>query len=627
MKNNDNRPNTRSQRKKKHSKNTKTKISKKSKKDNLNVCKIDNSNNDDNDDEELEDALGKIDIVEVCGIEDDDYLTDYTNDESIIDKNGFENEIKDETDEIKDETDETGTIISEATTNQIDDEKSKSFKRRFEEIFDNNTIIMFNNKSLDNNISLDNIFPAILPNNVDKGYEDFSELNDNEILEDDEDYQEIHNKINKNKKYIEKNPNFSNYTSKEADYFLNLSVKNKNKVNKFERKTIHLNKEDIPIRFKIINSKIDDNLKAIALKKLNHLSSMNERSGEYFKILNYVENLCKIPCGIYKKLNIPKEPNNISNFLTNSYNILNKNVYGHDKSKEQIIRIIGQWISNPDLKGNVIGIHGSPGCGKTRLIKEGLCKALNLPFVFIPLGGINDSSYLTGHSFTYEGAIHGKIVDSLMKAKCMNPIIYFDELDKVSDSSRGEEIINTLIHMTDSTQNDAFFDKYFYDIPLNLSKALIIFTYNNDMLINRILRDRMIRINTEPYKNKDKISISKEFLIPEILRDFNFSRNELIFTYDIINYIISKSEREDGVRNLRRSIECIISNLNLLRLMDTNKKSSSFQLDTNPLNTNPLSINKFNIKYTTPFLIDKKLVDYLIKNNNEIDASVSHLYT
>jgi len=612
MKNNDNRPNTRSQggdsKDTKDTKNSKTKISKKSKKNNLNVCKIDNSNNNDNDDEELEDALGKIDIVEVYGIEDDDYLTDYTNDNSTIDKDD-----KDETDE----TDET-----EATTNQIDDEKSKSFKRRFEEIFENNTIIMFNNKLLDNNISLDNIFPPILPDNLDKENEDLSQLNDNEILEDDEDYQEIHNKINKNKKYIEKNPNFSNYTSKEADYFLNLSVKNKNKVNKFERKTIHLNKEDIPIRFKIINSKIDNNIKAIALKKLNYLSSMNQKSDEYFKNLNYIENLCKIPFGIYKKLNIPKEPNNISNFLKNSYNILNKNVYGHNKSKEQIIRIIGQWISNPDLKGNVIGIHGSPGCGKTRLIKEGLCKALNLPFVFIPLGGINDSSYLTGHSFTYEGAIHGKIVDSLMKAKCMNPIIYFDELDKVSDSSRGEEIINTLIHMTDSTQNDAFFDKYFYDIPLNLSKALIIFTYNNDMLINRILRDRMIRINTEPYKNKDKISISKEFLIPEILRDFNFSRNELIFTDDIINYIISKSEREDGVRNLRRSIECIISNLNLLRLMESNKKSSSFQLD-----TNPLSINKFNIKYTTPFLIDKKLVDYLIKNNNEIDASVSHLYT
>ena len=256
---------------------------------------------------------------------------------------------------------------------------------------------------------------------------------------------------------------------------------------------------------------------------------MNEKSGEYFKILNYVENLCKIPCGIYKKLKIPKDQTKVGNFLTESQQILDKNVYGHDKSKEQITRIIGQWIANPSLKGNCIGIHGSPGCGKTRLIKEGLCKALDLPFVFIPLGGINDSAYLTGHSFTYEGAIHGKIVDALMKAECMNPIIYFDELDKVSDSSRGEEIINTLIHLTDSTQNDIFYDKYFYDIPLNLSKALIIFTYNNDYMINPILRDRMIRINTEPYKNKDKVNIANQFLIPEILTDFSFQKEDLIF--------------------------------------------------------------------------------------------------
>ena len=463
---------------------------------------------------------------------------------------------------------------------------------------------------------------------------------DNEVLDDeDENYEDINEKIHKNKKYIEKNLNFANYSNKEINYFLNLSVKNKNIVNKFEKKTIELNKDEIPIRFRIINSKIDDNLKAIALKKLNYLSSMNERSGEYFKILNYVENLCKIPCGIYKKLNIPKNPTNVSNFLIESYNILNSNVYGHEKSKEQIIRIIGQWISNPELKGNVIGIHGSPGCGKTRLIKEGLCKALNLPFVFIPLGGINDSAYLTGHSFTYEGAIHGKIVDALMKAECMNPIIYFDELDKVSDSSRGEEIINTLIHLTDSTQNDAFFDKYFYDIPLNLSKALIIFTYNDDMLINRILRDRMIRINTNPYNNKDKVSISKEFLIPELLKDFNFSRDELIFSDEIINYIITKSEKEDGVRNLRRSIECIISNLNLIRLInkkntdanntnnDNTNNDNTNNDNTNDNTNNDLSISKLKIKYTTPLYINNKIVDYLIKGKNNMNDSIAHIYT
>ena len=561
-KNDSNKPNTRS-RNKNSLVNSKDNIKKKSKSEYTNsndIYKINNGNDDDENDDEDIDSLLEID-------------------------DEIENEVIDE--EVEEE---------------------KNLKRKFEEIFDNNTIIFINNSSEQNKRlpSFNELFDSVDNSNM-KIYDD--EEND------DDDFGKM---IQDSKKYIEKNPNFSNYNEDEANYFLNSSIKNKNKINKFEKKTIELNKEKIPLRFKIINSKIDDNLKAIALKKLNHLSSMNERSGEYFKILNYVENLCKIPCGIYKKLNIPKQPKDVSNFLLNSYNILNKNVYGHEKSKEQIIRIIGQWISNPELKGNVIGIHGSPGCGKTRLIKEGLCKALNLPFVFIPLGGINDSSYLTGHSFTYEGAIHGKIVDSLMKAQCMNPIIYFDELDKVSDSSRGEEIINTLIHMTDSTQNDAFFDKYFYDIPLNLSKALIIFTYNDDMRINRILRDRMIRINTEAYKNKDKISISKEFLIPELLKDFNFSNQELIFTDDMINYIITKSENEDGVRNLRRSIECIISNLNLIRLMNNNKD--------NKFNTS-LSINKLNIEYETPFIISKKVVDYLIKDNNDMNVSVAHLYT
>ena len=578
-----NKPNTRSRNKIVNKSNNK---SKKDKCHNDDTYKIDNINDDDNIDDD----------------DDKDYIDD-SNDDKTESQIDFEiiNEIENEIIEEEENNDKNETL-----------KEANNFKRKFEDMFDNNTIIIVNSSNSNDNSGFENI--------LSKNFED------NDINEDN--VEDLNQKINKNKKYIENNVNFSNYNNKEINYFLNLSVKNKNIVNSFEKKTIKINKDEIPIRFKIINSKIDESLKAVALKKLNHLSSMNERSGEYFKILNYVENLCKIPCGIYKKLNIPKKSNNVSNFLLNSYNILNKNVYGHNKSKEQIIRIIGQWISNPELKGNVIGIHGSPGCGKTRLIKEGLCKALNLPFVFIPLGGINDSSYLTGHSYTYEGAIHGKIVDSLMKAKCMNPIIYFDELDKVSDSSRGEEIINTLIHLTDSTQNDTFYDKYFYDIPLNLSKALIIFTYNDDMIINRILRDRMIRINTSPYNNKDKISISKEFLIPEIIKDFNFKKNELIFNDDIINYIISKSEKEDGVRNLRRSIECIVSNLNLFRLINENTNQNTNQNNNENINiVNSLSISNLKIKYKTPLVINNKIVDYLIKNKNDVNDSISHLYT
>ena len=370
---------------------------------------------------------------------------------------------------------------------------------------------------------------------------------------------------------------------------------------------------------------------------------MNEKSGEYFKILTYVENLCKIPCGIYKSLEVSNKntSHKISSFINKSYDVLNNNVYGHKNSKEQIIRIIAQWVSNPTLKGNVIGIHGSPGVGKTKLIKDGLSKALNLPFVFIPLGGVNDSSYLTGHSFTYEGAIHGKIVDSLMKAECMNPIIYFDELDKISDSARGEEIINTLIHLTDSTQNDSFFDKYFYDIPLDLSKALIIFTYNNDNYINPILKDRMIRINTDNYNNTDKVNISKDFLIPELCKDFNIDLNDIIFTDSILKYIINKTDKEEGVRNLKRSLECIISNINLYKLINYKKNSlvtsndndnndnidNIDNIDDNHYSVdNKFLINKLNIKYTTPFKVNNYIVDNLIKKKYTLSESIAHIY-
>ena len=553
--------------KKKHNTRSKT---------NVNICKI---NKGDNDDDDIESIA--------------------SDNNSIIIENKKQKKENKENNEYNEDNEDNNIVNDESNKDNEDNEDN--LKRKFTEMLDNNTIIILNN----NNKKFKSL--SLLDKNNDEEYDEYEEY--------DDDYEETHEKIKKNRKYIDKNPNFSNYKDEEMEYFLKQSVRNKNKIIKFEKKTNELNKEQVPLRFKIINSDINDSIKAVALKKLNHLSSMNERSGEYFKILNYVENLCKIPCGIYKKLKIPKDKSLISNFLLKSHKILDQNVYGHDKSKEQITRIIGQWISNPSLKGNCIGIHGSPGCGKTRLIKEGLCKALDLPFVFIPLGGINDSAYLTGHSFTYEGAIHGKIVDALMKAGCMNPIIYFDELDKVSDSSRGEEIINTLIHLTDSTQNDAFFDKYFYDIPLNLSKALIIFTYNNDYMINPILRDRMIRINTEPYKNKDKINIANKFLIPEILKDFNFKDTDLIFTEGIIKYIISKTESENGVRNLRRSIECIISNLNLFRLMD------------NKIEDKSLSISNLNIDFEIPFVINNKVVDYLIKNKNTMSDSIAHIYT
>ena len=378
------------------------------------------------------------------------------------------------------------------------------------------------------------------------------------------------------------------------------------------------NENDIPLRFKILNSEMDDYTKSVAIAKLDHVTKMGCSNGESMKILNWIKNLCRIPFGNYRSLKINQDSNqhDIYEFLESTSNNFNKSIYGHTDAKEQIIRILAQWISNPKSKGNVIGIHGNPGVGKTTLVKDCICKSLDLPFQFIPLGGASDGSYLDGHSFTYEGSTWGKIADCLMKSKSMNPVLYFDELDKVSNTTRGQEIINILIHLTDPSQNSSFYDKYFADIPIDLSKCLIILTYNNDHLLNPILKDRMIRIHTNDYKAKDKIEITKHFLVPDFNKQFNFNENDLTFNDEIISYIIEKTDKEAGVRNLKRSLELIFSNINLIRMIKTKHYDGPF---------GKMFIFKEDTNSILPIELTKEIVDAYIKTT-VVNESHHHLY-
>ena len=190
------------------------------------------------------------------------------------------------------------------------------------------------------------------------------------------------------------------------------------------------------------------------------------------------------------------------------------------------------------------------------------------PFAFIALGGATDSSTFDGHMITYEGSIWGQIVDILMKCQCMNPVFYFDELDKVSETPKGEEIIGILTHLTDTSQNDSFQDKYFNGVTLDLSRCLFVFSYNDRSKVNPILRDRMYVIKTEGYSTPQKTIIAKQYLSKAIRQNISFSEEEVIFTDQAIQYIIDHfTGDEKGVRNLKRSLETIYSKLNLFRLM------------------------------------------------------------
>ena len=336
--------------------------------------------------------------------------------------------------------------------------------------------------------------------------------------------------------------------------------------------------------------------------------SVDPAAGEFFKLKNWIDTFMRIPFNKISKfpISINDGIEKCSDYMQNAVNILDEAVYGLNDAKLQIMQLFGQWISNPDACGTAIAIKGPMGTGKTTLVKDGISKMLDRPFSLIALGGATDASVLEGHGYTYEGSIYGKIVDILIQTQCSNPIIYFDELDKVSDTPKGEEIIGILTHLIDTTQNSQFHDKYFSEIDFDLSKALFIFSYNDESKINPILRDRMYRISTKGYKKEDKIVISTNYLIPAICKQINFKIDEIKFEQETIEYIVENfTEKEDGVRNLKRCLETIFTKLNLYRLMKPG--TSLFKEEI-----------LFDVQF--PFTVTKTVVDKLIKkeeqNNN-----------
>jgi len=388
-------------------------------------------------------------------------------------------------------------------------------------------------------------------------------------------------------------------------YFRNMSLEAQQKILKNLEDINKYSNIEKPYRLSILESSIPLAFKAYAMKKINILSYMDSSTGEYYKIKQWVDTFMKIPFGKYKTLPIQMGDglDKCSTFMDNAKKKLDECVYGLEDAKMQIMQLIGQWISNPGSIGTAIAIKGPPGTGKTTLIKEGISAILQRPFSFLALGGATDSSFLEGHSYTYEGSNWGKIVDILIQSKCMNPVIYFDELDKISDTPKGEEITGILTHLTDTTQNNQFHDKYFSNIDFNISKALFIFSYNDDKKVNPILKDRMYRIHTKGYETKEKLIIAQNYLIPTIEKNVNFQKGEIIIPDQTLQNIIETfTENEKGVRNLKRCLEILYTKINLFRLMKP--ESTLFE-------------KQKVLKIEYPFTITTKIVNQLLKKSNE----------
>ena len=368
----------------------------------------------------------------------------------------------------------------------------------------------------------------------------------------------------------------------------------------------------VPLKFQILAKEVPEEVERVAMAKFMALQNIDPSTTEYYKTNQWIQGYTQLPLGIYNDLPVKLEDGTekCQSFMTNVRRCMDDAIYGHDEAKLQIMQFVSSWIANPQGAGNVLSIHGPPGVGKTTLVKDGVAKALGRPFHFITLGGATDASFLDGHSYTYEGSTWGRIVDVLIKSKCMNPVIYFDELDKVSDTPKGEEINNLLIHLTDGSQNDRFQDKYFTGIDLNLSRCLFIFSHNAHEKVNPILRDRMYNIQVNGFNLKEKLVISEQYLINSALREVNLfekiSINKEIITHIIENF----TGEEPGVRELKRCIQTVISKLNLLRFYNDPARV-------------PFAIKDFAL----PFTLKKDHIDLFLKKKPSVDESIAHLYT
>lgn len=267
-------------------------------------------------------------------------------------------------------------------------------------------------------------------------------------------------------------------------------------------------------------------------------------------------------------------------YIQRAEKILDECVYGMGNAKNAFIQLLAQWI-NGKMKGACIGIHGEAGIGKTTLCKNGFSKCLTnddgtcRPFGFLPLGGTSNGATLIGHNYTFLGSTWGRIVDILMQNKCMNPIIYIDEADKISGTDYGKEVGDIMTHMTDPAQNTEFFDKYFSGIPVDLSNVMFIFSYNDPTKLDPILRNRIFEIPISSPSPLDKVIICQDWIIPEIIVDVGFKRHELEISNDMLRHIIEYYASDDtGVRKIKEILFQIYRQLNLEKIKDSNINNS-----------------------------------------------------
>lgn len=363
--------------------------------------------------------------------------------------------------------------------------------------------------------------------------------------------------------------------------------------------------EMLNLKRRILNIPCSEEIRMILYKKYKDLDNCEYHDEEYFKQKIWLTSALKLPFDNFMEV----KANDITLRLGEIRDFLDRELYGMTNVKEQILIFLNNRFHNPIMKGCSMGLVGKPGVGKTT-VALCLAKILGLPFQHVALGGLVHADSMKGHESTYIGSKPGVIAQALMRMEFKNGILFFDEFDKINNN---EEIVNVMLHLTDSSQNHKFQDNYFNDLEIDLSSLWFIYSMNSKPS-NKALADRVFYIDVKGYNIADKVQIIQNYILPKQLENSNLKVGDVILDQKIAEDIIRKvqTSNENGIRLLDKAVQLLISKI-MFFVKNQNDLKVSFSL---PQSYFPLSL---------PVQVDSKMVQ-LFLTGFERDTTFDHLY-
>jgi ATP-dependent Lon protease len=320
------------------------------------------------------------------------------------------------------------------------------------------------------------------------------------------------------------------------------------------------NGEKISLKDRIILAKLPAEVEKVALEQLNRYEAMGHQNAESHIIKNYLELILALPWNAEDASDID---------LDIAKKTLDEEHFGLEKIKEHIIQHLAVMKLSPHKKGSILLLLGPPGVGKTSL-GQSIAKSLNRKYVRASLGGVRDDSEIRGHRRTYIGAMPGRIIEAIKRAKTKNPIFVLDEIDKLTQGYGGNPAAS-MLEVLDPEQNKTFLDHYL-DLPFDLSKVFFIATANSIENIPTALLDRMDVIQLSGYTSDEKFSIAKKHLLPKALIENGITHEQFELSDELLKLVIDGYTKEAGVRDLNRKIEKILRTISIDIVKNPNTK-------------------------------------------------------